>query len=433
MAIDERMGTPPATPPKRMTMRNIRGFVDDVRAFFKESQAVTPVVWMIGGVIVAFAVEHYGPDPDPTDFAITVSQARASLLSALALVFTGLSIVLALTALAAGNTAGKFSPRLLRMRLRGGGNKLVLGVFSLTASFILASQILLRGIPSDSLAPPLTMLVAVFLLLLTGVTIVWYINGTLQSMRVDRAISWIGGRILAAMKHQEHAQRHDTILGEIDLERPADAVDLTAPDNGYLVGVDTNRLHRVATGCDGCVVIGTATGGAVAEGEVIGWVSAPSRVSRRELDDIAEGLAVGRTRDPDRDVGYTIGVLVDIALMALSPAVNDPWTGVGCTEALTTVWTAMSQLTLGIRTRQRSDGSPSVVVIEATVGDFLDAAGRQILLYGRDDRTVTAALLRMARQAERTARHERDRRLAAALASDVEAVRAGTSSHGRCW
>ncbi len=114
----------------------------------------------------------------------------------MALVFTGLSIVLALTSLTAGNMAGKFSPRLLRMKLRGSGNKWVLGAFSLTASFIITSQILLRSRAGDTLAPPVTMSVNVLLLIITGVMIVWYINGTLQSLRVDQAIRWVGSRIV---------------------------------------------------------------------------------------------------------------------------------------------------------------------------------------------------------------------------------------------
>jgi len=414
-------------------MRNIRGLVEDFRTARQEDQAVTPIVGAIAGVALAFAIERYGPEPDPVSFAITTSQARASMLSALALVFTGLSIVLALTALSAGNMASKFSPRLLRMRLSTSGNKWVLGAFSLTAAYILVSQILLRGREGDSLAPPLMMSVSVLLLVLTGVMIVWYINGTLQSMRVDRAIRWIGRRILRSIVAHEHDRRHDTMLCDVDLERPAEAADLTAPDDGYLVDVDTDQLNRIAGRFDGCVVIETRTGDPIVEGEVIGHVWASSPVTQDDIDAIADALTVARTRDPGNDIGYTVGVLVEIALMALSPAVNDPKTGVECIEKLTEVWAAMAHVELGTRTRSRGDGSYTVVVYENSMGDFLNAAGRQIFMYGREDRSVTGALSRMARQAERTATCERDRRIARALASDVEAVRGSSNSEGRSW
>lgn len=412
-------------------MRGVRGVLYDISTSLEEDQALTAVFGAVAGGFLAFVIERYGADPDPETFAITVDQARASLLSALALVFTGLSIVLALTSLTAGNMASKFSPRLLRMKLRGSGNKWVLGTFALTSSFIITSQILLRGRAGGTLAPPVTMSVSVLLLVITGVLIVWYINGTLQSLRVDRAIRWIGERIVRAMKVHEYELRHDVVVDDIDIRRPADATDLIASDDGYIVRVDTDRLHRLTTEPGACVLIEAGTGRPVIRGESIGWVSAGLPVSD---NDLADCLTIATSRDPETDIGYTISVLVDIALMALSPAVNDPRTGVECTEVLTEVFAELSRRKLGIRTRQRSDGSPRVVVREDTVGDYLDAAGRQILLYGSEDRTVTAALLRLGRQGERFADSDRDRQLASAFADDVEAARAaGAGSEGRAW
>ncbi len=241
-------------------MRGVRGVLDDISTSLEEDQGLTAVFGAIAGGFLAFAIERYGADPDPETFAITVDQARASLLSALALVFTGLSIVLALTSLTAGNMASKFSPRLLRMKLRGSGNKWVLGTFALTASFIITSQILLRSRAGDTLAPPVTMSVSVLLLIITGVLIVWYINGTLQSLRVDRAIRWIGRRIVRAMKAHEYELRHDVVVDEIDIRRPADATDLIASDDGYVVRVDTDRLHRLTTEPGACVLIESRDG-----------------------------------------------------------------------------------------------------------------------------------------------------------------------------
>jgi uncharacterized membrane protein len=417
-----------------MVMPSIRGFLDDVVTALEEDQALVAVIGALGGAVGAVVVERLGPEPDPDTFAITVDQARASLLSALALVFTGLSIVLALTALATGNMASKFSPRLLRMRLRTSGNKWVLGVFAATAAFIITSQVLLRTAAGDELAPPLMMSLGVLLLIVTGVMIVWYIDGTLQSMRVDRAIRWVGGRIERAVKWQEYEARHDVVVDAIELQRPPDAIDLVAPDDGYVVSVDTGRLARLMGEGDRCIMVEASTGHAVVRGECIGWMSAPAPGGVDDLAGVLDCLTIANVRNPESDIGYTIDVLVDIGLMALSPAVNDPRTGVECTEMLTAVCTDLAGRDVGIRTRTRDDGSPIVVVIANTMGDYLDAAGRQILLYGADDRTVTAALLRLGRQGEHAARSDRDRRLAKAFADDVEALRSQVPvTGGRSW
>lgn len=415
-----------------MIMPNIRGVLDDIRTAVAEDQGLASIVGAVAGAFVGAAVERFGPAPEPDSFAVTVGQARSSLMSALALVFTGLSIVLALTALTTGNMASKFSPRLLRMKLRGGGgNKWVLGVFAMTASFILTSQVLLRSNNSEDLAPPLTMAVSVILLVVTSVMIIWYINGTLQSLRVDLAIRWTGRRILKAIRAQERIARRDTVVPSLTVERPLDAADLLAPENGVLVSIDTDWLDQMADHLDCMVVIEKHIGQPVVCGESLGWASAPAR---GDAADFLECVTIARTRDPDRDVAYTISVLVDVGLMALSPAVNDPRTGVECAEVLTEVCSDLANRNIGMRTRQRSDGTPRVVVAGDTMGDHLDTAGRQLLLYGREDLTVTAALLRLGRQGERMAQSDRDRRLARAFADDVEAARAsGTGSEGRGW
>ncbi len=64
-----------------------------------------------------------------------------------------------------------------------------------------------------------------------------------------------------------------------------------------------------------------------------------------------------------------------------------------------------------------------MVVRDKTIGDHLDFAGREILLYGRVDPKVTAALLCLARQVERVVASDRDRELARSLADDIEVVR----------
>ena len=76
-------------------MRGVRGVLDDISTSLEEDQGLTAVFGAIAGGFLAFAIERYGADSDPETFAFTVDRARASLLSALALVFIGLSIVLA--------------------------------------------------------------------------------------------------------------------------------------------------------------------------------------------------------------------------------------------------------------------------------------------------------------------------------------------------
>lgn len=350
-------------------MTNHRGTFEDFRTAFEEDQAVLAIFGALSGVVAALLVDLYGPDPDPPTLTVTITQARATLLSALALVWTGLSIVLALTALTTGNMASKFSPRFLRMKLRHSSDKWVLSAFVLTASFIVTSQVLLRNREGVSPAPPGMLYSSTALVAITGVIIIVYIDSTLHSLRVDRAIRWIVRRIERAAKRYEHEVRHDVIVSEIDITPPSGSIDLVARENGYVVSVNMERLEDLATAHGLDIVIETGTGRPVDRDERIGWVSAPTPLGERDVADILDCVAVARDRNPDSEIGYAIHVLIDIGLMALSPAVNDPQTGVQCTEAVTQVFSDCAGQEIGIRMRLRADGTPSVIVIEDPIGD----------------------------------------------------------------
>ncbi len=401
-------------------MHNIRDKYESLRRAVRDNQALAPGLGMVVGILLALAVERFGSAADPRSFAITVAQARSSLLSTLGLVFTGLSIVLALTAVTTQNMAAKFSPRLLQIKLRTASNKIVLAGFSLTAAFILSSQVLIRGRAGDALAPPLTLITSVVLLVVSGVLIVAYVNSTLQSMRVDRTVSWIAHRVVRAAEAQHRAAGSDSVLAELRIDRPEGAVDIEASDDGYIVEVDTRRLDRLAERTGACIFFDAGVGRPVVRGETIGWVAASITPDSAAVESAVECLSVAPAPDAAQDVGYTLRVLCDVALLALSPAVNDPNTGVTCVEALTGVLGRLARLDLGTRVRRSEDGQLRVIVRGSTAVDHISSAGRQILHYGAGDSLVTAALLRLAEQAERMAPTGADRRTAATLAADVQ-------------
>jgi uncharacterized membrane protein len=71
----------------------------------------------------------------------------------------------------------------------------------------------------------------------------------------------------------------------------------------------------------------------VLEGEVIGFVSPPSAQAElaRELE---RHVKLGRHRVLYQDIEFGIAQIVEIAIRALSPAINDTFTGIACVDLL---------------------------------------------------------------------------------------------------
>jgi uncharacterized membrane protein len=107
--------------------------------------------------------------------------------------------------------------------------------------------------------------------------------------------------------------------------------------SGYIRYVDIGRLVALARGYGIWLRLERRVGHFVPAGVPIIWISKPERVSPgRELHLLA-ALDVGPTRTMQQDVEFGIIQIVDIALRAMSPAVNDPRTAISCVDQLSRI------------------------------------------------------------------------------------------------
>jgi uncharacterized membrane protein len=131
------------------------------------------------------------------------------------------------------------------------------------------------------------------------------------------------------------AKKDSSSIKEILSEMQWQAVPATR--FGYVQIVDENVLFRLA--CTyGCTIrIYRYSGSFAVEGEPIAYVSAKNSLTQKQVRSIQHAFKIGPTRTNDQDIAYGIWQLVDIALKALSPAVNDTSTGVMCINYLTAI------------------------------------------------------------------------------------------------
>jgi uncharacterized membrane protein len=345
-------------------------------------------------------------------------------LSALSILFAGLSIVLALGSVTIQNVVERFSLRLLRIYIRNPWDKAVIAVFALTATFILTEWFLLSALPTEALAPVGGIITSMLLLFFSGAMIIWYISALTSWFRVDRTVRRIGRYTLRAARSVERHHRHDSPAAESSFEQPPDAIAVPAPRSGYLTEVDTEGLFDLAVRYDLELVIDRGIGGNVVRGEPIGWIAGgkPDSGEIPPPDRLAEMIEITEARDLDRAVGYGIIVLVDIAIMALSPGVNDPNTAVQVIEEMTFLFPQLAQIQLGPVGRTDAEGAPRVAVRSATLGDYIEIATRQIVLYSGGDPVVIMALQHFVRVLQGLDLTERDQEAVDTFAARVRGL-----------
>src|SRR5262249_61819667 len=98
---------------------------------------------------------------------------------------------------------------------------------------------------------------------------------------------------------------------------------------------------------------------------------------------VSEGFRIGYERTSEQDVAFGIRQLADIAVKALSPAVNDPYTGMQALEHISVVLAALAPRPLGNLLLHDPDGQPRVAVPGRDFSYYVDLATGQIRRYGR--------------------------------------------------
>jgi len=185
--------------------------------------------------------------------------------------------------------------------------------------------------------------------------------------------------------------------------------------------VDVDALVNLAKAAGGIIEVVVAVGDTVAE-------STPLLHACGTREPIPEGklrngIELGNQRTFEQDPKYAIRLLVDIAIKALSPAVNDPTTAVQALDQIEDLLLRLGQCYLEIGRYRDSSGKLRLVVPFPTWEDLLRLAFDEICYYGatsvqvmRRMNALVADLTRAVPKERRPALEHWDARLKATIA-----------------
>jgi uncharacterized membrane protein len=187
----------------------------------------------------------------------------------------------------------------------------------------------------------------------------------------------------------EYAQREATEddLGELDGSVPSRS-------SGYIRFVDADQVLRLAKENRIRVRIERRVGHFVPEGFPLMTISRSERMTEDLARELLAAFDIGPTRTLQQDVEFGVIQIVDIALRAISPAVNDPSTAISCVDQLSRIL---------IRWLHRAPPSSHlyapphilrVIVPWISTEALLDTAFEQIRHYSESDVAVSLRLLR---------------------------------------
>jgi uncharacterized membrane protein len=338
----------------------------------------------------------------PLLFQGTAADARDLLVVVSATMITVTGLVFTLTVVALQIASTQFSPRLLRNFLRDRGNQVVLSTFVSTFAYATAGlhTVGARAGGQGEFVPRLAVSGALFLALLSLAALVYFIHHIARSIQIDTIMAGVERETLAVIDDTYPDGVRAPGAEELAPEPPAGAVAVAARRSGYLQAVDLDALLAVALDQDVVVRLATAVGDHVVAGTPLAWAWRAAADGRPpDPDGLAEPLdhavEIGIERTMLQDVAFGIRQLADIANKALSPAINDPYTGVQALQHLTVIIHTLAGRRLGDRLVRDAAGALRVAVPFPGFADYLRLATAQIRRNGAKEPGVARALLRL--------------------------------------
>lgn len=330
-----------------------------------------------------------------TDGAREVLSAVAS--STIGVAGTAFSITIVALQLASSN----FGPRLLRNFMQDTGNQIVLGTFIGTFIYSLLVLRTIRGDGDDfdKFVPQLSVTVGLLLAIASIGVLIYFIHHASTIIQVshviadtskelDRAIDRLFPEKLGRGASQSQLEEED-IPADFDVN----TYGVKAKDSGYLQAIDNEELMKLACKHDLLLRLNYRPGKFVIPGNE--WIVIYPRkyVTRKLLKKLDDTLILGKERTEQQDVEFPIEQLVEIALRALSPSLNDPFTAIRCIDRLSAGLSHLAQKDFPSPYRYDNQGNLRIIAESVTFVGILDTAFNQIRQNGKSDVAVTIRML----------------------------------------
>ena len=342
-----------------------------------------PSLYVVGALALSVGLVRWD-DADPIQLgrAIDASSATAAL-SALGsgmLAFTGFVTSVILMLVQFGSS--QFSPRFVARFRRSRTLMFALSTFSATFLFALVSTAQI-GRGDAAFVPTRTLIAALLLTLLSILMFLLLINSTSNELRVARVVQMVDklardvfDTIYPASASGAAAEQE--VAHALAGRTPVQTVRL-GPVGRVVVAVDQGGIANLARKHDAVVELVPAIGDHVpGRGKLLNVYGAQVLPERR----LRRYVAMGDERTLDDDPAFAIRMLVDVAIKALSPAINDPTTAVQSLDRIEDLlrYAAAKHLSVGVVAD--ADGTSRLVFPTPTWDDLVHLALDEIRAFG---------------------------------------------------
>jgi len=266
---------------------------------------------------------------DPQTAQLILSAIATSIMTVVSIVFAILLMTLTLA-------STQFSPRILVSFVRDRATQWTLGVLLGTFAYCIAVLPAARSAPF-AFVPVVSVTGAMLLALVAIGWLIFFIQHISQAISVSHIVDRIARdteQVIEGLMPHPRGEFEPTIHRAMP---DADGAPILSRRSGYIRFIDIGRLTQLAKEWRIRIRVERGVGQFVPAGVPLVFVTRESRVSPLRAAELLGAFDIGPTRTLQQDIEFGVIQIVDIALRAISPAVNDPSTAISCIDQLSSI------------------------------------------------------------------------------------------------
>ena len=313
-----------------------------------------PALMMFAATVAAFGLVQFDATIGLSLFEkytilnLSPSSARSILSAIVGAIVTSTGVVFSMTIVALSLASSNFGSRLIRTYRNRRSTHFTLGIFVGTSLFCILVLACIRETESYSFVPITAVGVGILLTIVCLTTLVFYIHdisNAIQAPNVIQSSARDLDRAIERLFPSQLGEANNESTGKLDsqsIELGEPAMSIDSDRIGYVQGIENETIMDLAQEHEIVIRLKVQPGDFVYSTCLVAEVFAEAKTLSELDDDAHEDLRqnvrncmnVGFNRTPKQDIRYAFNELVEIAVRALSPGINDPYTAITCIDRI---------------------------------------------------------------------------------------------------
>ena len=264
-----------------------------------------------------------------------MSTIAGSMMTVVGVTFSMILVVLALA-------SSQYTSRILRNFMRSRITQVVLGIFAGIFTYCLIVLRTIRGGDEGAFVPNMAVFFG-FVLALGGVgALMFFIHHIASSIQASSIISSVAEETIAAIDRlfpEKLGQGPEKDDDDQTLRPPSERIWRAVPasQSGYIQNVNNSALLRLARDRKTIVLMQHGIGEFVVQNTTLASLALEDQPDQETIATLQATFSISSHRTVEQDAAFGIRQIVDMALKALSPGINDTTTAVMCVDYLTAI------------------------------------------------------------------------------------------------